>query len=107
MKLPNCAGDKLSQLRVVYDKINVNTRCLEALGIKSDQYGCFLIPIIVSKLPDDVRLQIARVTTRDVWDVSELMKVMKTEVEAQEISSTVRVSGGDVSMIHVREQTFL
>ena len=106
LKLPTCAGDKLSQLRVVYDKINMNIRCLEVLGIKAEQYGCFLILIIMSKLPDDVRLQIARVTTRDVWDVNELMKVMKTEVEAREISSTVRVSGG-VPMKLLRGQTYL
>ena len=43
LKLPTCAGDKLSQLRVVYDKINVNIRCLEALVINAEQYGCFLI----------------------------------------------------------------
>ena len=60
----------------------------------------------MSKLPDDVRLQIARVTMRDVWDVSEVMKVMKMEVEAQEISSTVGVSGG-VSMKRLRGHTYL
>ena len=38
LKLPNCAGDKLSQLHVVYDKINVNIRCLEVLGISMDVF---------------------------------------------------------------------
>jgi len=91
MRLPNCSGDKLSQLRLVYDRVNVKIRCLDSLGMPASQYGCFLIPIIMSKISDDVKLQIARVTTRDVWDISELMRVLKAEVEARELSDTVRV----------------
>ena len=33
VKLPNCNGDKVVQICLVYDKINVNVRALEALGI--------------------------------------------------------------------------
>jgi len=57
MKLPKCSDDKVSQLRFVYDRINVNIRCLRSLGFRAEQYECFAIPIIMSKLPDDVRLQ--------------------------------------------------
>ena len=71
LKLPCCSGDKVTQLRVVYDKISVNVRGLEAIGVMADQYGSFLIPVIMGKLPADVRLQIARVTTREVWDVEQ------------------------------------
>ena len=50
LKLPDCSGDKVSvpDLRKVYDKINVNVRGLEDLGVKSEQYGSLLIPIIMS-----------------------------------------------------------
>ena len=60
LKISTCDGDKSKQLRFVYDKVSVNIRALEALGIQSDQYGSLLIPVIMSKLPSDVRLQIAR-----------------------------------------------
>ena len=69
LKLPACHGDKTSQLRLVYDKIWVNVRGLEALGVDADQYGSFLIPIIMAKLPADVRLQVARITNKDVWKI--------------------------------------
>ena len=39
---------------------------LKAIGVTADQYGSFLIPVIMGKLPADVQLQIARVTTREV-----------------------------------------
>ena len=51
LKLPCCSGDKVAQLRAVYDKISVNVRELEAIGVTTNQYGSFLIPVIMGKLP--------------------------------------------------------
>ena len=59
LQLPVCAGDRSSHLCLVYDKIKVNVRGLKALGVRAEQYGSFLIPIIMAKLPSEVRLQIA------------------------------------------------
>ncbi len=53
LKLNICLVDKTGQLRFLYDKISVNIRGLEALGVKSDQYGRLLIPIIMAKLPSE------------------------------------------------------
>ena len=63
-KIPVCTNDKPSQLRSVYDKINANVHGLEALGMGVKEYGSFLIPIVMDRLPADVCLQIARVTTK-------------------------------------------
>lgn len=46
----------------------------------------------MSKLPAEVRLQIARVSARDVWEVDELLRVIKSEVEAREISDTIKIN---------------
>ena len=54
LRLLSCSGDRISQLRSIYDKISINICGLESLGIKSDQYGSFLIPVIMSKLPLEV-----------------------------------------------------
>ena len=93
-KCRNAQGKRASHLRLMYDKIHANVRGLEALGVKAEEYGSFLIPVIMAKLPSEVRLQIARVTTRDVWQVDELFQVIKCEVEARELSDSVRVSEG-------------
>ena len=92
LKLPVCHGDKTSQLRLIYDKIWVNVRGLEALGVDAEQYGSFLIPIIMAKLPADVRLQVARITNKDVWNIVELLQIIKREVEAREISDAVKTN---------------
>ena len=68
LKIPSYVRDNASQLRLVYDKISVNVRGLESLGVSSTQYayGSLLIPVIMSKLPHKIRVQIARNTAREV-----------------------------------------
>ena len=75
----------------MYDKINVNVRGLEALGVKASQYGRLLIPVVMSKLQQDIRLQIARKTSKEVWEISKILYVIRNEVEAREISDSVKV----------------
>ena len=77
LKIPPCIGDKASQLRFVYDKLNVNVRGLETLGVKSDQYGSLLILVIMAKLPSDVRPQVARKAKKDVWEIGELLEIIR------------------------------
>ena len=71
LKLQTRSGEKSSQLRYIYDKVSVNVRGLESSGVHSEQYGSLLIPVIMSKLPADVRLQIVRGTQNpgdlDTW----------------------------------------
>ena len=92
LKLPPCAGDHTAQLRLVYDKVHANFCGLEALGVHAEQYGSVLIPIVMLKLPPDVHLHIARVTTRDIWEIDELLQAMRTEVEAREISDGIKIN---------------
>ena len=54
LKLPAYTAEKSTLLRFVYDKININIRGLASLGIKSEQYKSLLIPIIMTKLPQEL-----------------------------------------------------
>jgi len=91
-KIPGCTNDKPSQLRSVHDKINANVCGQEALGMEVKEYGSFLIPIVMDRLPVDVCLQIARVTTKEVWEMDEVLEVLRTEVEAREISDKINMN---------------
>ena len=82
LKLPNCVGDKASSLRLIYDKITVHLRGLRTLGIHSKQYGSLLIPVIMSKVPNDIRLRMAHENWGGVWDLDNLMTTLLAEVEA-------------------------
>lgn len=93
LKLPNCSSSERStSLRFIYDKVSVHVRGLSSLGVASDQYGGLLIPVIMSKLPNEVRMRIARETTGSVWKIDKLMEVIKREVEAREISESVKIN---------------
>ena len=90
LKIPSCTNDKVHSLRLVYDKISVHTRGLATLGISANQYGSLFIPVIMSKLPNEIRLQIARKSTQDVWAIDELLDIIKKEVEAREATERIK-----------------
>lgn len=93
LKLPNCLGtERSTSLRNVYDKISVHVRGLASLGVSSEQYGGLLIPVIMAKLPGEVRVRIARETKSSVWQIEGLLETIKEEVEAREISESVRIT---------------
>ena len=65
--IPACPQSRTGQLRFVFDKISVHVRGLASLGIAAEQYGSLSIPVIMTKLPSEIRLQIVRKATNDVW----------------------------------------
>ena len=69
LKLPGCSSEKASSLCFIFDKIIVHIRGLTSLGEASDQYGSLLILIIMTKLPSDIRLRIARQNNEEVWKI--------------------------------------
>ncbi len=58
-------------------------RSLESLGVSSSHYGSLLIPLIMSKLPQELRIQFARNTAQEVWQMSDILDVIRQEVEAR------------------------
>ena len=93
LKIQACTGDRTVLLRYVYDKMSVHVRGLASLGVSSEQYSSLLIPVIMSKLRTEIRLQIARKATSEIWKINELLNTIKLEVEAREVSEGVRSSG--------------
>ena len=90
LKLQPCLTDRPLSLRFLYDKLSVHVRGLSSLGVSSQEYGSLLIPIIMSKLPNEIRLEIARKSTNEVWKIDELLDTIKGEVEAREASEAVK-----------------
>lgn len=108
LKVSPCSNDRPAGLRYVYDQICVHSRGLASLGVTSDQYGSLLIPVIMSKLPPEIRLQIARNSKDSVWKIEELLNVIKVEVEAREASemTMAKTSEGGKSQSPGRDSKF-
>ena len=47
-------------IRAVLDRVEIQVRGLQSLGIDSAQYGALLIPIFLEKLPDELKLIVSR-----------------------------------------------
>ena len=73
----------------LHDQITVHIRNLEAHKITTDQYGILLIPIVMVKLPEEIR--IAQEIESEVWNINDLMKVVLSEVKARETSENTKL----------------
>ena len=55
--LPNISSDSnLTEIRKFYDEIESHFRCLDSLNVKSDSCSVLLVPMIMGKLPPQLKL---------------------------------------------------
>ena len=73
----------IKAVRKVVDSVKTHVRGLKALGIDSKQYGKLLVPILMDKLPEEIRLITSR-KYKDNFDLTELVEAAKLEIEARE-----------------------
>ena len=90
LKLQPCTSDRPLPLRILYNKFSVNVLGLSSLGVTAQEYGSLLIPIIMSKLTNEIRFEIARKSTANVWKIEELLETIKSEIEARELRETIK-----------------
>ena len=94
MKLRPCTGEKPNQLRYLYDKLSIHIGGLINLGVTSET-NATLVPVIMGKLPSDIRIQVARITRRDIWSLGELLELIENEVEANKWAKVSRLMKTD------------
>ena len=70
----------------------IHIRGLESLGISSEKYSSLLIPLIISRMPGEIALQVARETSEDIWQINEIMDIIRKEIEAREISERIQAA---------------
>ena len=92
LELQNLPSEGVGQLRKIYDKININVRGLDALGMPPETYGNLLIPISMAKMPREISMLVARETSNAAWHVKDILKIIDSEIEANEISSLISKS---------------
>ena len=73
-------------LRMLYNKVITHVRELEGLDITSDMYSVFLVPIVTSKINEELRKQWIK---RKERGIHKLMNFIYEEVESIESSSYV------------------
>ena len=77
----------LKNLRKFYDKVETQIRRLENLGLDPKSYGSLLAPVFMSKLPDKLKLLISRQFGKNIWEITEIMKLFRNELENRNVKT--------------------
>ena len=68
-------------LRSLYDTLEIQIRNLESLKMNSAEYGAMLIPILMGKLPNELKIVLSK---EKEWTLKNLLEKLKQEIEARE-----------------------
>ena len=77
------------KMRALYDQIATSVRNLKSLGIDSASYGPIIIPCILSKLPEEFRLEVTKRVTLSDWNFDHILSAMNDEISIREACSFV------------------
>ena len=89
----------ISMLWSLNDTLQAHMRSLDSLGIKGDQYGVILTPLVLSRLPVEMRLEWARDGEKHESDLPFLMKFINTEIKRRERSQVYSDSISTIPML--------
>ena len=74
----------LSSLKLFHDTVENHIRALDSLGKSPESYGSLLTPIILGKLPKEVRKSLARDHNNSEWMLNELRSSILKEIQVLE-----------------------
>lgn len=93
----NTSSMDVQQLQKFYDDCESNIRALETLGVQTDCYGSLLIPILLKKLPQDLRCITFRANPTAYSSVNDLRRAICQELETTENSQLTQDINPSVS----------
>ena len=74
----------VKEVRNLYDTIEIQVRSLCSIGLEEKSYGPMLVPIIMSKLPQEIKLILTRQFGKNQWEVTKILQALKNEIQARE-----------------------
>ena len=78
------SDQNLRDLRRLYDHTESHILGLKSLGVEEASYGAMLSPVLLSKLPPDIRLIVSRRTSSTELSIDDLLKTFQEELFARE-----------------------
>ena len=106
MNLPNVSSVKdVTTLRKLVDDIDINVRSLKSLGLEIKEYGALLNPLVMGKLPEEIRLALTKEMKGKEWELGLVLEILKAELGAREQCAHVK-SPASVPSVKPRMQNF-
>ena len=72
------------KLQQTYDEIEAHIRGLQALEVPTESYGSFLVPVLMTKIPEDICLLVGREMKDGEWNLTEILRILCSEIENRE-----------------------
>ncbi|XP_066923466.1 uncharacterized protein [Clytia hemisphaerica] len=84
----------IKELRMLYNNIEIQIRNLRGIGLEEKRYGPMLAPVIMSKLPQEIKLLLTRKFGKDVWAIDKLLEPYnkKSKLEKRSFLQRMKVS---------------
>ncbi|XP_065062455.1 uncharacterized protein LOC135689235, partial [Rhopilema esculentum] len=90
----------VKKMRELYDTIETHHRGLKALGVDETSYSNIVVPVLMDKVPEAVRLNMIRGSkNHQEWDMEEMLVAFREELEIREqhVSISMALGNGTVS----------
>ena len=73
-----------NRLRTMYEFAETKHRALEALGVDEDSYSAIVVPSLLEKLPEQLRLAITKGEDHHERNLQQLLETLRHEIELRE-----------------------
>ena len=75
----------LQRLRCLHDQIETRFRAMEALGVSKETYSSVVVPVLMGKLPESVRINMIRFGKNHMdWNLDDMLEAFQKELEVLE-----------------------
>ena len=71
-------------MRKLHDTIESNVQAWRSLRINYEHFGPLLVPIILEKLPNTIKLQISRKLGKENWNIGQFLSAINQGITARE-----------------------
>ena len=85
-----CASADVQQLRKTHNSWESNIRALETQGVQTDSYSSLLTPILLKKLPEQLRCTIFRTNRQVDCSLNDLRTALFHEIDSREKSQLMQ-----------------
>ena len=78
--LAKVKNDKdIKDLQKLLDQTKSSIRNLNSVDVTNDIYGTLMVPLINGKLPNNIRISIAKIFDDEMWDIGKLITLLRKE----------------------------
>ena len=95
MKIDHVGDERdVVSLRRLCDRVETRYRGFEVLGVDKDTYSSIVVPVILDRLPESVRLIVTRGKNFHEWTIEDLLVPLKNKVALREEHREPERKGG-------------